>query len=900
MVNIEGLQNDIFEAQNGIEKQKADKGIYLERIAHNKENDEKFTTEIEEFKARKLELEQEKEERKSKKERLFSDKKRFEEELAEKEEEFKRLSETLTSEQKKIEEMKNTIMENMNLKFEKMETLSDLTASLEADNRRTKQIDEEVSDNIHEIDKEKMKKEDETLALNQVTKERNALKAKIDELSTIKLEYNEKIRKFEDDIRSALSDINVKESRHKFLVETEREFEGYNRTVKEVLTKCQKDKEFGKNIYGALASLISVPSEYETAIEMALGASIQNIVTETEEDAKRAIEYLKKGNLGRASFLPISAVKGTKLKENVKGVTGVIGIASDLITYDAKYENILWNLLGKTVVIDNMDNAVVVAKKYKYGFRIVTLEGDIINPSGQMTGGSTFKKTTSILSRAREITDLEKVIKELKAKHEKLVLDMESYKKTAETALSEFDSTERQLQEVNISFATETEKMHTIDSNIERMNKKVEILNQEKAKLLEQVEQMKVDVQSIQDLITKAEEENATLQVTVDEFTSKNGEQQKVIDDLNSDIMDLKISVSSFDESSNSIDEIIARIDQDINNCLENVDKREQEKARMLLENEELQTKILGSDEEISGKENTIKELEEKLATLKETRENKNAEIIDVERSVEEQFKTLDIIREQLNKLEVRKTKIEMDIEVIQNKMWEDYETTPNTAQNYAEVTASTPKEVDKLKSEIKSLGAINVNAIEEYKALKDRYEFLSTQKNDLEESEKSLNKIIEDMIDLMKIQFAEQFTVINKNFGEVFVELFGGGQAELKLADEGNILESGIEINVQPPGKKLQNMMLLSGGERALTAIALLFAILKLNPSPFCILDEIEAALDDVNVYRYAEYLKKFSKETQFLIITHRKGSMEAANTVYGATMQEHGVTKLISMQLS
>ena len=478
--------------------------------------------------------------------------------------------------------------------------------------------------------------------------------------------------------------------------------------------------------------------------------------------------------------------------------------------------------------------------------------------------------------------------------------ELEEYKKTSTEALEQFDTIEKNMQEVNISFAAETEKMSSIDSNIERMNKKIEILNQEKAKLVEQIEQMKKDVNGIQELISKAEEENQSNQTIVNEFADKNADEQKVIDDLNSDIMDLKISLSSFDESSNSMDEIIERINQDINTCDENVKKREEEKTRMLAENAEMQTKIENADSEIKKKEEEIVTLEKEVAEWKQSREDKNSEIVEIERGIEGQFKTLDILREQQNKLEMKKTKIELDIETIQNKMWEDYETTPNTAQNYAEVTSSTPKEVEKYKSEIKALGSININAIDEYKALNERYEFLSTQRNDLEESEESLNKIIADMIDLMKIQFAEQFELINKNFGEVFVELFGGGQAELKLADENNILESGIEINVQPPGKKLQNMMLLSGGERALTAIALLFAILKLNPSPFCILDEIEAALDDVNVYRYAEYLKKFSNETQFLIITHRKGTMEAANTVYGATMQEHGVTKLISMQLS
>ncbi len=900
MVKIESLQNDVFTVQNQIEKQRADKGIFLERIQHNKENEEKFINEIEMYKSRKLELEQEKQDRISKKERLFQDKNRFEVELQEKEEEYRKLSASLTEEQQKIEDIKNSMMQNIDLKFEKMEILSDLTANAEADSRRIKQITEEVSDNIHELDKEKMKKEDENFSLNKVTKERNALTEKINELSTIKLEYHEKIREFEDNIRSTLNEVNVKEARHKFLIETEKEFEGYQKAVKEVLTKCKKDEVFGKNICGALANLITVPSEYETAIEMVLGASIQNIVTETEEDAKRAINYLKENNLGRASFFPISAVKGSKLKENLKNEDGFKGIASDLIAYDKKYEVILWNLLGRTVIVDGMDDAIKMAKKHQYAFRIVTMDGDVINPSGQMSGGSTFKKTTSILSRAREITELENVLQELKKKHEDLVKQMEEYKKTAETALSEFESAEKQLQEVNVLFATETEKMVAIENNIDRLQKKSELLTQEKEKLSEKLAQTQGDVKAIQEFIAKVESENAEWQVIVDEFAGKNSEQQKVIDALSSDITDLKISVSSFDESSHSMDEILDRIAQDIKNCDDNVEKREEEKARMLVESDELQAKILSADETIQNEESEIKELEISVANLKQERENKNMEIVDVERNIEDQFKTLDILHEQWNKLEVKKTRFEVDIETIQNKLWEDYETTPNTAQNYAEVTSTTQKEVEKYKSEIKSLGNINVNAIEEYKALKDRFEFLNVQKNDLEESEKSLKKIIQDMLDLMKIQFAEQFDLINKNFGKVFTELFGGGQATLRLADADNILESGIEIDVQPPGKKLQNMMLLSGGERALTAIALLFAILKLNPSPFCILDEIEAALDDVNVYRYAEYLKKFSEETQFLIITHRKGTMEAANTVYGATMQEHGITKLISMQLS
>jgi chromosome segregation protein len=509
-----------------------------------------------------------------------------------------------------------------------------------------------------------------------------------------------------------------------------------------------------------------------------------------------------------------------------------------------------------------------------------------------MSGGSSFKKTTSILSRAREISELEELVKKLKQEQAKKVKELEEYKQSIESSLDEFKECETKVQEINVIVATQNEKLSAINSNIDRISAKIAALNKEKENILEEIVGEEAEIQKLQEAINE-------MQNVVNEFTEKNREQQKVIDDLNSDIVDLKISVSSFDESSLSIDEMVSRIEADIQACIDSINKRTLDRERILKENEEMQKSIEGTDERINEFNAKIKENAEVIVNLKAQREEKNLEIADVERAIEEQFKTIDILREQTTKLDVKKAKIEMDIETIQNKMWEDYETTPNTAKDYAEVTPQTAKEVEKHKNQIKELGSINIDSIEEYKAVKERYEFLITQRADLENAEDALNKIIADMIDIMKIQFAKQFELINKNFGEVFVELFGGGRAELRLADETNILESGIEIEVQPPGKKLQNMMLLSGGERALTAIALLFAILKLNPSPFCILDEIEAALDDINIYRFSDYLKKFSSKTQFLVITHRKGTMEASKSVYGVTMQEHGISKLISMQL-
>jgi len=557
------------------------------------------------------------------------------------------------------------------------------------------------------------------------------------------------------------------------------------------------------------------------------------------------------------------------------------------------------SLLGRTVIATNNEVAINIAKKFKYAFRIVTLDGDMINPSGQISGGSVAKKTTSLLSRAREIEELKQLVNELNKKHQQAIQELKEYRESVENSLANFDEMNARLGIVQVSFATETAKMNEIDNNIERFNKKLSLLRGEKENLLEAIKTGNDDVDLINQAIKNMDSENEELQIEVDSFAKLNSEQQKRIDDLNSDIVDLKISVSSFDESALSIDEMLNMLEQEINNCVQNVENKTTERERLLVENDEMKVKIDEIKTEIEKEEKEIEDFEVKISDLKKEREEKNNEAINIDSNIENQFKTLDILKEQTSKMDVRKAKLDADIEAIQNKMWEEYETTPNNASNYAKVEPGTAKEVEKIKSDIKKLGTINVNAIEEYKTLKDRFDFLSIQKEDLENSEKSLNKIIQEMVEIMKIQFSNQFAKINANFSEVFKELFGGGYATLKLSDEANVLESGIEIEVQPPGKKLQNMMLLSGGERALTAIALLFAILKLNPSPFCILDEIEAALDDVNVFRYADYLKKFSEKTQFLIITHRKGTMEVANTLYGVTMQEHGISNLFSMKL-
>ena len=391
------------------------------------------------------------------------------------------------------------------------------------------------------------------------------------------------------------------------------------------------------------------------------------------------------------------------------------------------------------------------------------------------------------------------------------------------------------------------------------------------------------------------------LNTVIEQFAVNNKDNQKYIDDLNLDITNLKISVSSFDESENSIDEMVARIEQDIENQKKSMESKQATIEENKKDNQELEVAIQNLEAQIEQIKLEVSNSSNKVEELKQERTQKNEKMTQTETEITSQFGVLEGLKEQIVKLEVKKTKVEQDLQQVTEQLWEEYELTPNNTEEYPKPSnvATAQKQVNSLRSKMKDLGSINIDSIEEYKKTKERYDFMSEQRLDLENTATKLRGIINDMTETMQQQFKEKFAIISKNFNEVFVELFGGGKAELILEDENNILECGIDIRVQPTGKKLQNMMLLSGGEKAFTAIALLFAILKMSPAPFCILDEIEAALDDVNVYRFAEYLKKFCKETQFLVITHRKGTMEAADTVYGVTMEENGISKLLSIKL-
>ena len=900
-LKIEEMSNIGFESQKEIEMLNSDINVANTRIANNKENAVRYEKEIEEAKQKLESLKEEIEQKKQKRENLKENKIKYQTELEGKEAELAKLTKTLSDKELEIEGYKQTVETNTDKKYELQSEINTQEINHENYEKRQKQIKNEITNYISELDSTRLQKEEIAKGFYEIEGKRNKIVSNLEEINSQKEEADKKIKAYETNINAYQSEERIKQSKLKFLIETEKEKEGYIKSVKSLLKDCENIKELGKGMHGVLANIIEVPEQYQTAIEMCLGASLQNIVTETEEDAKKLVEHLRKNNLGRASFLPITSVRGRKL-DKIKGhEKGVIGIASDLVKYDKKYEQIITNLLGRTVVVDNMDTAIKVAKQNGYTVRIITTQGDVINPSGAITGGSVAKKTVNILGRGREIEKLEKEIANLKSKIEAIIKEKEQYEESIEDIIENATSLEKELQEIDITYATEKQKLISVEENISKIELRLNKLKEESNSLETEKENSIKKKEEIQKDIIELNEETEKLSKIINEYVELNKDNQKYIDDLNFDITNLKISVSSFDESESSIEELQERINGEIETTNISIKNKEEQIEQIKQDNFNLGQSIEEIQEKIATIKEEVKNSGSKIEELKTKRIEKNEKLSKQENETTEKFKVIEDLKAQIVKIDVKKTKHEDEINAIINKMWEEYELTPNSVQDYKkpENVALTQKNVNLLRRELRELGSVNIDSIEEYKTMKERYDFMSEQRVDLEDTMAKLRKIIADMTQTMKEQFRTQFAIINKNFAEVFKELFGGGNASLKLEDEENILECGIDINVQPPGKKLQNMMLLSGGEKAFTAIALLFAILKINPAPFCVLDEIEAALDDVNVYRFAEYLKKFSSNTQFLVITHRKGTMEAADTVYGVTMEENGISKLLSMKL-
>ena len=630
---------------------------------------------------------------------------------------------------------------------------------------------------------------------------------------------------------------------------------------------------------------------------------MQNIVTETENDAKKAIEFLKRKDAGRATFLPMSTIKGSEIRENdLESSEGFVGVASDLCDCDEKYKNILRSLLGRICVADNLDNAVGIAKRYGYRFRIVTLDGQVINAGGSLTGGSRGKKT-GLLSRVSEIEKEKKNLSKLNAEIEslrKLYVNAQSESGAAQAKLNE--ARDRLASVKEEKFRVETE-MKTSSDQIVILTNDAEVLKQEKSECLSRISELEEAFETAQGKLSGIEKDIEKAQSKIEVVSDDLREQTEKREILTDKLSQIKLQIVTITKD-------IEIIDGEIRNALtQNDDNRLKKQAvadeieQVKKDNKQIEKTIYAYRADVSKLRHDSAYNNERIAKLSEERaklEKRSAQLRKLERERSDEKEN--IVRE-LARLEERKANLQKQYDDINRKLWEEYELTARQAKETAvpiENITAAQKRLSELKSKIKSLGSVNVAAIDEYKEVSERYEFMKAQVGDVEKSKKEILSLINDLTKQMKEIFVQRFAEINRNFGETFTELFGGGKASLSLTNEEDILGSGIEITCHPPGKLVSHLELLSGGERALVAIALYFAIMKVSPAPFCVMDEIEAALDEVNVDRFAQYLRRMNDNTQFILITHRRGTMEEADVLYGVTMQDEGISKLLELHSS
>lgn len=697
--------------------------------------------------------------------------------------------------------------------------------------------------------------------------------------------------------------IQDKQSRLRILSELENSYEGYYGGVKAVLSQRDRKVSGFEGICGAVGELITLDKKYETAIEIALGGAVQNIVAKNENDVKKAISYLKTNNKGRATFLPMTAIKPKTMnnKEDIFKNTGVIGIAKELISYDAQYENIMSSLLERVIIVDTIDNGIALSKKTNYSYKIVTLDGELFNVGGSMTGGSISKRSTGIFSRGREIGELRENLKVLVSEYNELNSELDSMNNLIEESNKNLKSSNEMLQSLHINRTRSVAELTKSKEYVDDYKTRIECSGSEFEKLELTISEDEKQIKQYENDLAAITAEINSVNEKIQEYQSKIQENRDIRESSIREINDLKLEINQINNEIYNFNYNKKRIETEVmelNTGTENFKSEISEYESQIDDKEKNKQSIFENAEQLKEEYTKFIKMQEELINYKN---EVNKELDELEKSIQRQTETKNSIEKQLSRFEVRKEQLENERKNLYNNMWEEYEITYVVAKNYEKLDMSSEdlvKEERNLKNQMKALGNVNMNAVEEYAEISEKYQFLIKNRDDIKQSEEKLIGIIEQLNVLMEEQFREQFKVISDNFAETFKEMFGGGEASLKLSNDQDILNCGIDIIVQPPGKTLQNMMLLSGGEKALTAISLLFAILKMKPSPFCILDEIEAALDDANVNRYADYLKNFVDDTQFIVITHRKGTMEAADILYGVTMQEKGVSKLVSVK--
>ncbi len=906
-LKLRSLNDELLEKRVGMEKASGAKQLYEQKISYLKSQIERAENEIESN----LKLIEDCKQAFSLNHTQLSEDEAQVKALQEKAEKLSRKVLTLTEKINLGEELANA---NRKKIIESIESLSDIklntgTMSIERNNLVDKL--NELTDKLDELSVKREglfnAKERADREIDELDRAVYDLKNQIEDKEDQVRNCNEEVAKADNSIYTLNSVVTTLVTKDNFYKALKDNHDGYAPAVKNLLNKAKNNGELKRRIKGVVAELIKSDKKYDIALETALAAAAQNVVTATPEDARYLIEYLKVNKLGRMTFLPITSVKPREQSiqvTNALNERGALGVANELVTYDKEYENVISNLLGNTLIVDTLENATRIADKYRFAFKMVTLDGDVFTTQGAMTGGSRRTDTVGLLSSDRKIEDNALELSKKRAEMESVKANKAELEKVRDKAMDELSLFNDMYNGKRQQVLIEREKQSNAESALIEIGKEIEATTD----LIEEVKQRITAIDDKFEVVAsggkKAEADRASAKEVADKHQQEYDALKKERDSLLTESTDVQVRIT----------ELKGKI---------STEQGEGERLKnMIADAEQSNVKLAESN---AGAEGIIEELrldQEKVALTKEEQDYING-IRDKIANIENYKSDL---RERLNKNDEKKTflqnaitelsekrhaeelaltKIDSDLEYLQQSVWEDYQETYETAVRVREENYDASfgeQEIARLRRKRSSLGAINATAIDDCKALRERFEEMTTQKEDLEKAEKDLKEAIDKIKGEMLTQFDAGFTTINENFQRIFKELFGGGRAMLQMdyTDVDDKLEAGVEIVAEPPGKKLQKLSLLSGGEKALTAIAILFAILKLRPKPFCVLDEIEAALDEANVDRFARYLKKFSQETQFIVITHRKPTMELADALFGVTMQEKGVSKTVSVKLA
>lgn len=913
VIDIEGLKSNLKLLENELESTNNEK-FEAEKNYENKQGSIKLLEERKENYIRERErLERESQELANEITSLNIEENLLQEERVNIEKNLAARNNELDNINNKFEEVnkKYIAQENLldNKKSEAIQLLKDLS-DLNNKVNTSKVILENLNNRKKQLDKEENTKKEAFNNLNaEISRYQSIIEENTKSIDKCRNQHeviSDRIKLLEEESRRIIIERNqvfdsLKTTEAKFnaLSGMERDMEGFNRAVKSVINSYNNDKR----VYGVVSDLISVPHGYETAMEIALGPAVQNIVVDNEGTAGMLINFLKRNKLGRATFLPLSTIKARviSLNKDVINAKGYLGIASEIITYDNSFKNVLSNLLGRVLICDNLENAGLIAKLVDYSYRIVTLDGDVINTGGSYTGGSINSKGSGIFSRKNEILELQK--------------KLENEKKSLAFIENNIENNSMEINENRNSLNIIIKEIQNITVNLQTEENRIKVLNEQLNSYMEEIKDIGIEAIHIgKQLIDNDEYLKDNLE-KLDEINIIHGEAEKEIEVLQAEqrnnqnekekiwgeITKERVSAAEISKSLEAVDNKILKLKNERNSYYVKGSNYQKDMEENQVRTHETDNEILENSNEINKIKNNIELIKNRAAEIYEKIKFKTDEIDYKEKRLKGIDEEINSIVLSIHKNELSTSKLEAEIEMYVNKLWEEYELSiPQAVKYRITITNMTEanKRLNSIKISIKELGDVNVNSIEEYKRVTERYGFLTTQRDDLCRAEESLLAMIGEITNKMEIQFLEGFRTIRELFSSTFKALFGGGYADLRLEGE-DVLTTGIEIIVQPPGKKLQSLSLLSGGERGLAAIALVFAILKMKPTPFCVLDEIEAALDDANVNRFANFLREYSSNTQFIMITHRKGSMAVADALYGVTMEEKGVSKMISLRL-